>query len=65
MPREFTFLGAFFPSLILIFVFSALVIWIFDRLAGRYGLYAHVWHPAVLRIALFVIVFGGLGLLYM
>ncbi len=58
-------MGAFFPSLLPIFVLCAVIVWIFDRLAGRYGWYAHVWHPAVLRIALFFIAFGGLGLLSM
>ena len=65
MPRELSFMGALFPSLLLIFVFSAVILWIFEHLAGRYGWYAHVWHPPVLRIALFAIVFGGLGLLFM
>ena len=48
MPREIALGDALVPSL-----------W----LAGHYGLYRHVWHPALFRIAAFVCVFGSFALL--
>ncbi|MEJ2654726.1 MAG: DUF1656 domain-containing protein [Acidihalobacter sp.] len=63
MPRELSVLGALVPSLMLVFLFSLLLQWGVDRLSGRLGLYRHVWNPPLLRLAVFVCIFGGLGLL--
>lgn len=65
MPREIAFFDAFAPGLLLVFALSLLLQWGVDWLVGRYGLYRHVWHPPLFRIALFVCIFGGLGLLAM
>ncbi|HET7269188.1 MAG TPA: DUF1656 domain-containing protein [Oleiagrimonas sp.] len=65
MPRELAMFGAFVPSLLLVFVLSLLLLWAFNRAAGRFGWYRHVWHPALFRLALFTCIFGGLGLLMM
>ncbi len=65
MPREIVVAGALVPGLLPVFLFSLLLLWLLDRLAGRHGLYRHVWHPALFRSALFVCIFGGLGLLLM
>lgn len=63
MPREIALGDALVPSLLLVFIGSMLLLWGLDWLAGRYGLYRHVWHPSLVRIAAFVCVFGSLGLL--
>lgn len=65
MPRELAIFGALVPSLLLVFVFSLLLLWLLDWVGGRFGWYRHVWHPALFRLALFVCIFGGLGLLMM
>lgn len=62
MPREVALFGILMPGLLLVFVASLLLSGLLDWLAGRYGLYRHVWHPALFRVALFVCIFGGLGL---
>jgi hypothetical protein len=63
MPREIALGDALVPGLLLLFVVSLALLWLIDWLAGRFGLYRMVWHPPVFRLALFVCVFGGLGLL--
>ncbi|HMH68623.1 MAG TPA: DUF1656 domain-containing protein [Pinirhizobacter sp.] len=63
MPREIALGDALVPSLLLVFVGSMLLLWALDWLAGRYGLYRHVWHPSLFRIAAFVCVFGSIALL--
>ncbi len=65
MPREIALFGLLMPGLLLVFGVSLLLLGVLDWLAGRYGLYRHVWHPALFRIALFVCIFGGLGLWWM
>lgn len=62
MPREVAFLDALVPGLFFVFLASLLLQWALDWLFGRFGLYRHVWHPPLFRLALFACVFGGLGL---
>lgn len=63
MPRELSVLGALVPSLLLVFLGSLLLQWGINHLIGRLGLYRHVWNPPLLRLAVFVGIFSGLGLL--
>jgi Protein of unknown function (DUF1656) len=63
MPREIAFGGVLAPSVLLIFVFSLILLWCLDGIAGRFGLYRYVWHPPLFRIAFCTLVFGGLTLL--
>lgn len=65
MPRELALAGVLVPSLLPVFVFSLLLLWVLDWLAGRYGWYRHVWHPSLFRLAVFVCLFGAFGLLAM
>ena len=65
MPRELSLFGALVPGLLPVFVFSLLLLWWLDWIGGRFGVYRHVWHPALFRLALFTCIFGGLGLLVM
>jgi hypothetical protein len=63
MPREIAIGDALMPGLFVLFVFSLLLLWLIDWIGGRFGLYRHVWNPSLFRLALFVCVFGSLGLL--
>ena len=65
MPREIALFDALAPTLLLVFLASLFVQWGVDWVFGRFGLYRHVWHPPLFRLAVFVCVFGGLGLLSM
>lgn len=62
MPREIAVFGLLMPTLLPLFIGSILLQWGLDTLLARLGLYAHVWHPALLRISLFVCLFGVFGL---
>lgn len=62
MPAEISIAGALVPGLLLVFLGCLLALWGIDWLFGRLGLYRHVWHPALFRVALFVCLFGLAGL---
>ena len=63
MPREFAIAGMLIPGLLPLFVLSLIGLGLLDHLFARLGVYRHAWHPALLRVALFVAVFAGAGLL--
>jgi hypothetical protein len=63
MPREIAIADALVPGLLVVFVGSLLLFWFLDWLTGRFGLQRYVWYPPLFRLALFVCVFGALGLL--
>lgn len=65
MPRELAFFDALVPSLLLVFIASLGLGWLLHRLLLRIGIYRHVWHPALFRLALICCIFSGLGLLAM
>jgi hypothetical protein len=62
MPRELEFQGVLFPTLLIIFIGAALVFWIIDGVLANRGLYGYVWHPALFRLSMFVVLFGVCGL---
>ena len=63
MPREIALGGSLVPGLLLILVLSLIPLWLIDRVSGRLGLFSHVWHPPLFRLAFFASVFGGIALL--
>ena len=63
MLREIALFGAGVPSLLLYFLAAVLLFLVLDRLAKPLGLYRVVWHPPLVRLALFVCLFSGLVLL--
>jgi hypothetical protein len=63
MPREVALGDALVPGLLVLFIASLALLWLFDWLVGRYGFYRLVWHPPLFRLAFFVCLFGTLGLL--
>jgi hypothetical protein len=62
MPREIALGDALVPGLLVFFILSLLVLWLLDVVAGRFGLYRLVWHPALFRLAVLVCVFGAFAL---
>jgi len=60
MLREIGLFGALVPSLLLYFLASIALFLVIDRLASPLGLYRLVWHPPLVRLALFVCLFSGL-----
>ena len=62
MPREIAVFGLLIPTLLPLFVAAIALQWSLDRLLTRLGVYRFVWHPALLRLSLFVCLFGLLGL---
>jgi protein AaeX len=64
MPREIALGGALVPTLIVVLVLSLLPLWLIDQISGRFGLYGRAWHPPLFRIALYVGIFGSVGLLF-
>jgi protein AaeX len=63
MPREIALGDALVPGLLVVFLIALALLWVVDWLIGHFGWYRFVWHPSLYRIALFVCVFGGMGLL--
>jgi hypothetical protein len=63
MLREISLFGALVPSVLLYFLAAIALFLVIDRLASPLGLYRLVWHPPLVRLALFVCLFAGLVLL--
>lgn len=62
MFREIAFHGVYLPSLTLVFMLAMGVIWAFDRWLSSLDLYRHFWHPALLRLCLFVCICAAMAL---
>jgi hypothetical protein len=63
MLREVSLFGAGVPSVLLYFLAAIPLFLVIDRLASPLGFYRLVWHPPLVRLALFVCLFSGLVLL--
>lgn len=63
MPRELEIAGVLMPSLLAALVLAAVLYLPLDWALARVGFYRRVWHLHLFRLALFSIIFGGLGLL--
>jgi hypothetical protein len=62
MPREFAFHGVYMPTMTLMFILALVLAWLLDRLLAALDAYRFFWHPALLRLCLFVCIFGALAL---
>ena len=62
MPREIAFHGVYMPTMTLMFLIAAALAWALDRFLSGFDLYRFFWHPALLRLSLFVCLFGALAL---
>ena len=63
MLREINLFGGLTPSLLLYFLAAIVLFLVIDRLLSPIGVYRVVWHPPLVRLALFVCLFSGLVLL--
>ena len=63
MLREIGLFGALVPSLLLYFLATIPLFLLINRLVSPLGLHRLVWHPPLVRFALFVCLFSGLVLL--
>lgn len=57
MPLDITLLGIQMPTLLLIFVASAILQILLDRMMSDFGIYTHVWHPGLFRTSIFICIF--------
>lgn len=62
MPLELSLWGLTLPTLLPLFLLAALSHRLLDSMLSHLGLYRWLWHPSLFRIALFVVIFAGLGL---
>lgn len=63
MAREIAIFGILIPSLLPIFILSALIHIGIDWLCSHFGIYRHVWHKSLFRLCLLVCIFGVLALI--
>ena len=62
MLREIALFGAGVPLVLLYFLAAVALFLAVDQLAKPLGFYRLVWHPPLVRLALFVCLFAGLVL---
>ncbi len=62
MLREIALFGAGVPSVLLYFLAAVALFLAVDQMAKPLGFYRLVWHPPLVRLALFVCLFAGLVL---
>jgi len=62
MLREIPVFGALIPSIAVYFLAAVLLFLVIDRLASPLGLNRLVWHPPLVRLALFACLFSSLVL---
>jgi Protein of unknown function (DUF1656) len=62
MLREISLFGALVPSLLLYFLAAIALFLMLSRMISPLGLSRLVWHPPLVRLAIFVCLFAGLVL---
>lgn len=62
MVREIAFFDVLIPTLLLLLIASAVIYFLMDRLLSEIDIDRYVWHPALVRFAVFVSLFSALGL---
>ncbi|HQT42565.1 MAG TPA: DUF1656 domain-containing protein [Halothiobacillus sp.] len=62
MPREIPFFDALIPTVLLILLVSAVLYFVLAHLVEAVDLAQYVWHPALFRFAIFVVLFSSLSL---
>lgn len=58
MPLDITLYGVQMPTLLPIFVAVAILQIAIDGIITDTGIYSHVWHPGLFKMALFVCLFA-------
>lgn len=62
MPRELAIFGVLIPTLLPLFIAALALQAAADWGLGRLGAYRAAWHPSLVRLCLFVCIFGALAL---
>jgi hypothetical protein len=63
MPVEVSILGFFAPTLLPLLVVCVACFIVIDLMLARFGIYRFAWHPGLLRVSLFAVLFCGAALL--
>mgnify|MGYP001026318155 CR=1 FL=1 len=60
MPRDINFFGVLLPGVLPLFLLTLVLQVALDSALTRVGVYRHSWHPALVRVCLFVCIFSTL-----
>lgn len=60
MPREIDFFGVLLPGVLPVFLLSGLLQLGLDAVLSHIGAYRGSWHPALVRLCMFVCIFSAL-----
>jgi hypothetical protein len=60
MPREIDVFGVLLPGVLPLFLLSLLLQVALDSVLSHVGAYRRSWHPALVRLCLFVCIFSAL-----
>jgi hypothetical protein len=60
MPREVDFFGVLLPGALPVFLLSALLQLVLDAALSYAGAYRRSWHPALVRLCMFICIFSAL-----
>ncbi|MRX11149.1 DUF1656 domain-containing protein [Pseudoduganella sp. FT25W] len=60
MPREIDFFGVLLPGVLPVFLLSAVLQLVLDAVLSYVGAYRLGWHPALVRLCMFVCIFSAL-----
>ena len=60
LPREIDFFGVLLPGVLPVFLLSAVLQLALDAVLSYAGVYRRSWHPALVRLSMFVCIFSTL-----
>lgn len=60
MPREVDFFGVLLPGVLPVFLLAVLLQLVLDAALSHIGAYRRSWHPALVRLSMFVCIFSAL-----
>lgn len=60
MPRDINFFGVLLPGVLPLFLLTLVLQVALDSVLTRVGVYRRSWHPALVRVCLFVCIFSAL-----
>ncbi|KXW56236.1 DUF1656 domain-containing protein [Ferrovum sp. PN-J185] len=61
--QDMIIFGAQLPTLVPVFVVTLVVMWLLDKQFVNREIYNRVWHPALFRTSLFIVIFTLMALL--
>ncbi|MET0319825.1 MAG: DUF1656 domain-containing protein [Duganella sp.] len=60
MPRDMNFFGVLLPGILPLFLLTLVLQVALDSVLNQLGIYRRSWHPALVRVCLFVCIFSAL-----